>query len=293
MSDISDTEGEYKCDKCDRVFKHEKSYLKHISNKLNPCDLVCIGCFEKVASRGSWHKHKTLCKDYKRVSEEMKKRESSEYKINAHAINSHNTNNTNNANTNNANTLINNNANMIMLSPYGLDHTYMWKDKKQEEMIGPARGYIIELIRDQKCMEAYEKMFKQMHGNPMLPENHNVYMEDREKDEVYHYRSHRFNLNSADRIVKGLNMAFFKEMRWLINSSELDWNDKDQLVHNLRCYYNYIDLEKDELMRKLLYENRDIVKNTIRNNHVVPNEELIRRYNNNDEIEVKDRITLP
>lgn len=297
----SNQERVYKCEKCGTIFKHEKNYSKHITNKLTPCSLTCIGCKEIMNSKASLSRHKKICDRYKLVAEEMKKRASPEY--NSFQTNNNN-NNTNNvtASSHNPNTQIHSNSNnsslhnhnnVIMLSPYGLDHNYMWEDKKMDVMIGPARSTVVQLLEQKKYKEAYEILFRQMHGNPLLPQHHNVYMEDRNKDEVFHYRTNRFNASLADQIVEGLNRAFFDEMKWLINSSDLSAEDKDQLVHNLRCYYNLIDLQKDENMRRLLFNNRDIVKNTIKNNYVIPDIEMIRRYNKNNLIEANDRIILP
>jgi len=288
---------DFKCEKCNKSFKVEKKYQVHVSNKLNPCDYVCVGCNYQVGSRASWDRHKKECEKYKIVSDEITKRESAEY--NTYTVNStdgsyNTTNNTNNQINNNLHN--HNNNNLIMLNPFGYDHIYMDKDKKTrlENCIGSIRGTVIGLVKDGKYEDAYEKMFQQIHGNTLKPEFHNIYMDDNETDKVYFFNEARFNCKDVPEVVPGLTTAIHLEINWLINSSiELDPNEKDKLTESVDDYFDSLDCLQDPRIRRLLFNNRDLVKHTIKNNHVILNNEIVRFKNGGKNVGVTHRITLP
>lgn len=55
------TKSKFVCDKCDKIFSSKKRYDTHITNVLNPCDFICMGCGFKANSSGSFYRHKHKC----------------------------------------------------------------------------------------------------------------------------------------------------------------------------------------------------------------------------------------
>lgn len=288
-----DCHKDFKCDKCDSTFKSEKRYKNHISNELNPCDLVCIGCYKQLGSKPSWTRHKKECKLYKLIESEIKKRNSDEYKItNNVTAGSHNISTNNQINTHNNH--LHNHNNMIMLTPFKVEHEYHMKDMNRlHEFIGPARDVVLKLIKAERCKEAYEELFKHIHGNLLKPQQHNVYMENFKENDIYTFGTNRFSERDPECVVESLNEIFNIEIKWLIRSANIESKEKQTLLGNAYDYYCSLDLKKDEHMRRLIYNNKDLVKKTIKKNFVVPNIDMIKWKNKTDNLVRGKRITIP
>jgi len=258
------------CEKCEKTFIHTKKYLSHVNNLLNPCDLVCIGCSYQANSKSSWTRHKRSCKQYQNKEQVMNITNN-----NVTTAGSHNTNNTNNTLNNN----INNNNQIVLLSPYGLEHRMMEKEVEyREQVLGSTRDKILDIVKQQNFTLAYQTLFKHIHGNMDYPEHHNIYIEDRDKDEVCLFTGKQFAYESANQETPGLYRFLMVELKWVVGTADITFKEKDQLLHDIQCHWRLINEETDEDIRRMLFNNKQIVEHTINQNVVRPNTDLIEDY---------------
>lgn len=257
------------CQKCNTIFTSQKRYDNHVSNILNPCDNRCFGCNYKGRNRRDLTRHKEKCEQYQNKEKVMSIINNTNNTNNVTTAGSHNTNNTNN-NTNN----IVNNQNLIMLTPYALTHMYINK----EEVVKPAQNVVLGLIRKQRFKEAYEKLFQQIHGNPNFPQYHNVFIQDREKEEVCVFEGKRFTYELWDTKIPGLFEYFKYEMKWLIRTADIDVKEKDQLLWDIQANWMRLNTHNNENMERILFNNKDIVEDTIKTKYVVPDLATIGRF---------------
>lgn len=256
---------EFICKKCGKDLKYEKVYKNHL-NKDIPCDNRCIYCFKKFSRKGLYL-HKDKCE---------------KNPINAPKIvnNNVNTNNINASKNNNSNTLNNvNNTNVLLLSPYGLEHKMMEKEQTyREEVLGSTREKILDVVRQQKFTLAYQMLFDHIHGNRDRPGNHNIFIQDRERDEVCMFTGKQFSYQRADEEVPDLYRFLMCELKWMVGSADITFEEKDQLLHDIKCHWRLVNEETDQDIRRMLYNNKPIVEATMHNNIVKPDTGLIEDY---------------
>lgn len=264
MSDSDEIDGKWNCSNCDQVFTSKKRYEQHIKNTI-PCDLKCDKCNMKMHSRGAYYKHFKKCKG---------KSEDINSMINA--IN--NTNNSNNGSNNNTNALTNN-ANMVFLNPYGLEHRMMFREEKfREELLGGAKEKVLGIVRAGNFLLAYQTLFNHIHGNSERPEFHNVYLSDREKDEVCSFTGKQFAITPAEEETPGLYRYLMIELKWMVGTSDIPFSEKDQLLHNIQCHWRSVNETTDKDIRTMLFNNKPVVENTMTKNHVKPNTALLEEF---------------
>lgn len=255
------------CKKCGKSMS-EGRYKNHIANVLNPCDNICFGCGTKFNNRQSFYNHKKKCKSYKEKS------------VNVTNVTAGSHNTANNINTtNNNNNSQNFNNNVVLLSPYGLEHRMMEKEVEyREQVLGSARDRILNIVRENDFPLAYKMLFNHIHGNVDRPENHNIFIKDREKDEVCLFTGKQFAYERADQETPGLYRFLMVELKWMVGSADITFKEKDQLLHDIKCHWRLVNEEKDEDIRRMLFNNKPIVENTVNNHLVKPNKDLIEDY---------------
>jgi len=191
--------------------------------------------------------------------------------------------NTNNVNNDNSNTLnnVNNHNNMVLLAPYGLEHKMMAKDQKyREEVLGSTREKILDVVRQQDFVLAYKMLFDHIHGNHDKPEHHNIFIQDRERDEVCMFTGKQFAYQRADKETPGLYRFLMVELKWMVGTAKIEFKEKDQLLHDIKCHWRLVNEETDQDIRMMLYNNKPVVETTMHNNTVKPNTDMIEDYYN-------------
>jgi len=248
------------CKKCGKDFKSNRRYLNHIQKDI-PCNYKCKRCDKEFSKKG-YFMHRKTCIGEDTITTT--------------------TNNVNNSTNNNALTNVNNNnANMVFLNPYGLEHKMMFKEQKyREELLGGARDKIIGIVRAQNFLLAYQTLFNHIHGNLERPEHHNIYMNDRDKDEVTLFTGKQFAVNAAEEETPALYNFLMIELKWVVGSADIPFSEKDQLLHDIQCHWRLVNEYKDKDIRMMLFNNKPIVENTVNNNHVKPNTALLEDYYN-------------
>jgi len=243
----------YKCDKCESSFKSKK-YLKAHELKKVPCDLVCRICNEKLKCRRSYYYH--LENEHLDVQHDL-----------TNPINnviSYNTNNSNNTSTTN-NTLVNDVKNVVMLHPLGLTYHYMNRD----EVITPVNGTVLDLVRKEEYKLAYITMFQQIHGNPEIPEHHNIYVKEKGTNEVYVFNGRGFQPIDLQLISADMYERLRGEMRWAVKRSDADEDEKDQLMWNIQADWMYSkNFDANELMEQVFFNNKIVVEDTFKKSKV-------------------------
>lgn len=258
---------EWKCNKCQAVFTSEKRYVQHLHKQV-PCDFECKFCKCKLQSRGGYYKHMKKCSE--------KHDDTNSTVNNVNNVDASETTHT----TNNNNNLTNvNNNNMVFLTPFGLEHKMMAKETEyREEVLGGARDKILDIVRQQNFVLAYQTLFNHIHGNMDRPEQHNIFIEDREKDEVCLFTGKQFSYERADLRTPGLYRRLMVELKWMVGTADIPFSEKDQLLHDILCHWRLVNEEKDEDIRRMLYNNKPVVQNTVNNNQVKPNKDLLEDY---------------
>lgn len=253
----------YICQKCGKDFKQQKRFENHINNETNPCDLTCIGCGVKSRSRGSFRYHKTRCPYYIRYINCL---------TSTPTINNvtPTINNIDNSKT------VNNNQNIVLLQPFDIDHYYM----KKEETIGSRRDEIVKLLKSDKYSEAYECLFKEIHGNTKHPERHNIYLPHIDKAEIAVFRGYSFTLDTAEKTLPRMYYRLKHEMDWLVKTAKsLNENERSQLRWNIQANWMQINESDDPEMKRILLNNKNIVLNTLKNNIVKIDKEMLNEWN--------------
>lgn len=245
------------CDKCDRIFKHKGHYTRHIENKLNPCDFKCVGCNTKFPNRKSFYRHKNLCEDYQGISK---------------IINNNNVVGSVDNSTNIGSQQ--NNQNIVLLNPFNADHYCMTK----ENIIGPARNVVVGFLLKEKYAAAYEFLFKSVHGNETLPQHHNIYLPHIDKNYIAVFKGKDFKLEDVNVEIPALFERLKYEMKWLVKTcSYLTKDEKSQLQWDVEANSMCIDEKTDLNIRRMLRNNKTVVMDTLKNNIVKPNVEMINK----------------
>ncbi len=209
---------------------------------------------------------------------EKEKNKNSDSNINANSSNhnnianhANNTTNSNNA-TNSNNTTINITINTV---PFGKEDITNIPHKDMIKILTKSYNSIIEMI-------------KYLHCNVNLPENHNIYVSNKKREETKTFDGHIWNTNKAniiidelvENIIKYIEIIFYK-CKELKEKNELDdpqnkFNDKF-----IKKYEDILDEEFDHVHEAkksyseilyILYDVKELInKNTILKSHYKKN----------------------
>lgn len=277
MSDTTENKI-YKCETCHKEYKHKNRYRNHIANKCG--SYKCEQCGKNFNARSTYYYHRKIC--------DKNVEENTDAKVNNNVVsntdqsnNNNNTNNNNNNNNTNNNTLINDvKNNVVMLNPLGLTHAYMFRDGKLKDMIEPVKGNIVTLVKERKYELAYMTLFKQIHGNPDIPENHNVYVKDIGSGKARIFNTVSFKDADISKISYDMHKTLREVMRWTVSSSDEEEKTKDQMMWDIYADWMNTSMEKNNMMERIFYNNKQIVEDTINNCKVYTNLEYIARRHN-------------
>ena len=255
---------EYKCPKCKETFSNEYNYTVHL-NKTVPCDYRCKNC-GKQYSRAGYYKHRKKCTPQ-------------EENINPQLINIdssiNSTTNSNNVIQNTTNNL----NNMVMMVPFGLEHrTTLNNQNQRETVMGGIKGLILDLVRKGKIDEAYEILFKQIHGNSSLPQYHNIYMEPYDNNNICIFGGEKFVLADGEKYGTKLYGFLRMEMDWAIGMVCNDIDEIGKLKCDLDYHWRHTVMPTDITMQRMLRNNKSVVNNTIENNEVWPDLIAMSKY---------------
>jgi hypothetical protein len=264
---MTEEEVNFVCKKCNKQFAQEGRYKNHIDNVESPCDYVCPGCKKACGSRRSWQRHKKMCKLYDVVLKDAKSNV-------VNAVN--NSNNTNNNNTNNNNTQNNvDNQQVVMMQPFDVDHYYM----KKAERVKPCGGIVLEMLRHQRFGDVYEVIFKQVHGNEKVPEQHNIFIEDPESGNVVVFKGKNFKYERSEKTIPRLFDRLKYEAQWAVKTDPtLDEEERQQLLWDIQANWMVTDRCNDPNIRRILRNNKAVVLNTLSKYIVKPDKKMVEKW---------------
>ena len=240
------------CDICKQEFKSKRFLDKHKGNKI-PCNFKCTICDTTLSSRRNYTRHMETEHSNKNQPQIT------------------NINNTQNNQNNQNNQLVDVKNNVVMLHPLGLTHHYM----NRHEVISPVKNMLVKMVRAKKFALAYETLFKQIHGNPDIPEHHNVYAKDINKDQICVFNGAYFEVHFKDMIIPDMYRILKEEMKWAVNETDLDAEEKDQLMWDIQKNWMHTDVDKDTNMHRIIVNNRPVVEDTFNTKTVYRNLEYI------------------
>ena len=143
----------------------------------------------------------------------------------------------------------------------------------------PVRDVVLNLLRQHKIDEAYEVMFNQFHGNPQLPQYHNIYLPDMNRDEVAIFKGTNFILDAMENRTPKLFEFLRHEMRRIVLSypdvNDLTRDEKDELNNRIIAHWNCINEKKDLHMKRTLFNNKSTVFETFEKNRVHPHTDML------------------
>ena len=273
---------ELKCHKCQKIFKNEKKYQKHVTNVINPCDLKCVACGHVCTSKSGFTRHKKTCKWHEKLEQTINNVSAGINNVDAHNQ-TNNNNQTNNTNNNNLNQSI------VLLQPHGVDKGYM----KKTEVMFPVRDIVLNLVKLGKIDEAYETIFNQVHGNEKYPELQNIYLPTMDRDEVAVFIGKNFKLDEWDKRVLPLFDFLRTEMRRFVwgykDINTLTASEKDKLDYSIKKHWRNVNEHNDINMKRTLFNNKPVVFNTFDKNVVKPHTDMLRsEYIHNGMMPPKD-----
>lgn len=165
--------------------------------------------------------------------------------------------------------------NIVLLQPFDVDHYFMEK----EDVIGSKRDVIVGLIKNSKYQEAYEVLFKHIHGNENLPEHHNIYLSDVDHDSIIVFRGIDFVFEDPEKTLPRLFYRLKYEIKWLVGTcSYLSPKEIDQLKWNVQAHWMDVRAETDTHIRRVLVNNRKVVEKTMRDNVVKTDIKMLKEW---------------
>lgn len=270
---MSTTINNYVCYKCQGKFSSQKKLERHFTNKM-PCDLICEICNTKSNCRKSYYNHIKKCKEAQAAQI-----------LNNNVNNIDASNKTNNSNQNNQN-------NVVLMNPFRLDHEYMDRPK----MLNPVRGELLQMLRAENYPKAYEVIFGQIHGNVKHPEYHNIFIPSRDnRDEICIFKGTRFKMVKTEEELPDLYRFLRIEMDWVVKTTDLDPKEKDQLRWDIHANWMATNEFNDKNLKRILFNNKRVVENTMKNHVVKTNNDLIIDYLGVDPADIDEDylVTLP
>lgn len=255
----------YICKDCKKTYKSKKYYETHIQT--GTCDYLCKICNHQSMSKSASSRHKQKCSE------------------SAKSITNNNVNNIHNGDNNN--TL---HQNVVLLQPFDIDHYYMNK----EETIGSRRSEIVCLLRAEKYVEAYECLFKEIHGNEKHPERHNIYLPHMDRSYVMVFKGFNFMFESIEKMFPRMYYRLKHEMDWLVKTMEdLDEVEKSQLRWNIQANWRQINELNDPNMKQILRNNKDTVLSTLKNKVVKIDTDMLHKWDSLKNMEKNPTIPSP
>ena len=275
----------YICELCKKDFTDKSNYNKHINRK-NICikdEIKCRQCNKIFDSLLALKRHlnkKVVCNNNMYYQCEIcKKQYLNKYRFNQHMKKIHPVNQNNNENIHqliNNGTINNNNNNgtinnyNITISPFGQEKIDFLEDiKKQIEILN--NGY--------KCMK---NLIIAKHYDNKHPENHNLYISDLQRKKIVVYTGEIWEICNKDEIFTKLQKnniphitAWHKEYKDNLTEQAnkeiitlLKSIDKNgELIYENRLHGGMNRIMFDEYQEDIelvLYNYRDVVKNTIK-----------------------------
>jgi hypothetical protein len=263
---IQNPKPKYVCGTCKKVFIMKGRYDYHI--KTVKCDWVCEGCDKQAESKTAFYRHRKVCEDYKN------------YKNAKSIVHNDNTNNINNIDSsakvgtmNNNN--VNNNNNVVLLQPFDVDHYYM----KKSDMLGPSQKTVVNFLLQEKYFEAYNFLFQHIHGNEKYPEHHNIYLPHLDKNDLVVFKGKDFKIEKVEKQMPRLFGRLRYEMSWIVKGSkDLTPKQRDQLLWDIKAHWSNVNETNDPHMKLALRNNKNVVLDTMKNNIVKPDKEMIQKF---------------
>jgi hypothetical protein len=240
---------EYKCEKCEKIFNKKSNYITHI-NKKNPCNedgTECKYC-QRIYSRKDYlKKHMELCKKKNIINE-----------INIQ---------TNNGIVNNAKSVVNN---FIVINPFLCEDMSKLTEKQKTNIL-------------KKCYMSIPELIKQIHFNPDIPENHNVYISNIKSKYGHINDGKKWILTKVDQLIDDLINKKKDDIEELLEEYEEKIPEKvvdkirdviasieydplsDEEKKNNKDKINFKKQIMDEV-KLLLYNNKEIAMETRKKN---------------------------
>ncbi len=239
---------EFSCSVCEYTSSQKINVIRHI-NKLKSCgpgikeiieipvDITCEYCNKNFATKKSLKEHqKNTCKAKVQILEEENKKLKEELKkAKTTTINNNMINNNNN----------NNNTINIYINNY--DETSLDKitDKTYNRIINDS----------DEVYQIIPRLIREIHFNPNIPENHNIYLSNRNKNNKHLqvYRNKHWEIEKKD-----------PEIDNLINDKETnlsDWIDEKgkKYPKAMEKFNEYLEQKYDEDVSKLVKEEVELV----------------------------------
>ncbi len=264
------------CNLCNKEFKFKNDYMRHINRKTNcvKTDIKCFRCNRIFNLLSDLQKHlnkKKSCNNSEiytcdQCNKQYITKRNYNNHMKTHASNNSNKlqeinndiNITNNGNHNVNNSTINNNNPIIniTINKFGNeDRTYI-SDERLCEILNQGYQVIPELTRE-------------THFNKNHPENHNVYINNVNKKTLLIYDGERWILSNKNDII---NDIILNQEDYVLSKFEdvknklsiLSSNRMERVINDLNTNDNYIK-QLTETISNILYNYKDIPKNTIKN----------------------------
>jgi regulator of replication initiation timing len=267
----------YECSRCHKVFKQKCHYDNHMKRKF-PCkekkitvpiidenSLGCPFCEREFTTKYNLLRHiNYVCRSKNQMVKIVE--ENNQLKTEIKNLQMQVTNNINSNNNNiNSNNVIQN----INIVAYGKENIERITDKDFRTIMRRGMLSVPELV-------------KRIHFDEKVPENHNVYISNLRNQYVLMYDGNKWRLIDRKEALQQIYGDHYEILETkfgeLIGEDSLD----ESTIEKFRNFLNYVNLnegnndEEDnesnkyvdmvkEDLKKLLYENRDIVEKTKKN----------------------------
>ena len=250
---------DYICSRCQKAFSQKCNYQHHMNRKF-PCKIrgdvkfKCEFCDKIYTTKSNLNRHVNMCSDKRMI--DMEERIKKEMKEEIEKLKEENKqlqiiqNNTQNNN-------ITQNINIVA---YGKeDITLTNKDFKS-------------IMR--RGMLSVPDLIRKIHFNEQIPENHNVYISNLRNQYVLMYDGNKWRLIDRKEALQQIYGDHYElletkfeeltEMKSLDRTTIEKWQNFLNYVNSTDEYdqsNKYVDMVKEDI-KKILYENRDIVEKT-------------------------------
>ena len=245
---------EFGCSVCEYTSAYKHSVVRHINKKKVcgkgirevieiPIDIHCEWCNKNFSTKENLDEHiKNHCKQKTKIQEEKIKK--LEDKIKELEKRPTTTNNITNNNT----------YNIIVVNNY--------EDTKTEHLTDKA---YYKLLKESEVHELIPSLIKQIHFNPDVPENHNIFISNRNKNNKHMQIFKDGHWETINKNTEIDNIIYDKE------TNISDWvSEKGEKYPKAAEKYNeYLEYKDDEETSKMikdsveltLYNNRHLIKN--------------------------------